>query len=386
MPPTRSTASRRSRRASAGGRAVPRGRQVARVRQRLAANLYRNAALAVRVVGTAAARSYPGHREQALTTAARGLWRLLHFVNEVVRQTFCPVQREAFSVLARATKVVGVYVREGMTKDETIDHAGHDDTRRRLELALEGRTPQDAERDRCLNDLRYDLGRFEQPDELGEVGYVLDKVDRTVARLLELGLGPPRDPQIAAVSSLVDDEEYDPERHAAITRVADAELPDENGTARAGEARDTHGFTDVLATNPDRWTNRLVFALNNRSIMDYHYARPGEIEFALDWLAGEYRDARLGVRPRSLEELQESLRIAGGWHYRSHQSSTTVGKYRDWYECTWDGRPYDIHAHIGRGNTKRMTENSIRLAFAWDEERQVVVVGFVGQHQRTTAT
>jgi hypothetical protein len=92
------------------------------------------------------------------------------------------------------------------------------------------------------------------------------------------------------------------------------------------------------------------------------------------------------VRPRSAGQLDQDLRERCGWHYRSHQSPSTVGEFPDWYRSRWDGRDFDIHSHIGRGDTKRMAHRAIRVAFAWDPVHEVVVVGFAGQHQRTRQT
>jgi hypothetical protein len=60
-----------------------------------------------------------------------------------------------------------------------------------------------------------------------------------------------------------------------------------------------------------------------------------------------------------------------------------MGRYPDWYKCTYEGRSLDLVEHIGRGNTKRQGPNAIRVAFAWDESSRKIVVGFIGQHQRT---
>lgn len=153
---------------------------------------------------------------------------------------------------------------------------------------------------------------------------------------------------------------------------ADADAPP---TARAA-------IDDVLARHP----GRIVLALNGRSDPDYRYERPAEVREAFEWLAVDYHDARTGAVPCNHLELDLRLRDRCGWQYRAAQSATTVGRFPEWYRCTYEGRSFDVHEHIGRGDARRLGSKSIRVAFAWDDERQVVVVGFLGQHQRTTAS
>ena len=46
-----------------------------------------------------------------------------------------------------------------------------------------------------------------------------------------------------------------------------------------------------------------------------------------------------------------------------------------------DGRGYQLDEHIGKGTTFD-PQNTIRTALAWDDERRLVVIGYVGLHQR----
>jgi len=358
---------------------LPVRRRLGSRKLRLAAELYENAALAVRLVPRAVARDYPGDQVWALHVAARATSQLLRFMKDGVGDSWCPVQREAFSVLDAATDFYGVYVTEGMRAEEPIDFADHGRTRKYLEAAMDGRTETDLLVDRELRDLEYDLGRLDDPRAVDDPGHVLGKIDATLSRLCELGLSP-RDPRLAGAAALVDEETFDPERHPGIARVAGA---GDDDASTASTERDDRTFSDILAEHGERWSGRLVFALNNRSDRDYEYERPAEVVKALDWLAGPLRDAKLGRTRADVRALGLELSKRCGWHYRPHQSATTVGRFPEWYRCVWDGRTFDVHEHVGRGDAKRMGTKSIRVAFAWDAKHEVVVVGFVGQHQRT---
>ncbi len=138
----------------------------------------------------------------------------------------------------------------------------------------------------------------------------------------------------------------------------------------------------VLDSARDRWPNALRLALNNSSDSKLYFDQPNQIYSALEWLATTYHDARAGLAP--VDNLDVSLFTTCGWRYRQFQSEVTVGKYRSDYQTTDDGRRYTLEEHIGRGTGR--SPGQIRVAFAWDAERQLVIVGYIGRHQRTDAS
>lgn len=131
-----------------------------------------------------------------------------------------------------------------------------------------------------------------------------------------------------------------------------------------------------------RYAGRIVFALNNKSDPVIPFRDPDEVFAALEWLATFYVEARTG-RQRCTRLDHELAKTLPGWDYSARQSEGTVGQNPEWYRCTWEGRRYEIDEHIGYGASKR-PEETIRIAFAWDSDRETVVVGYVGQHQRNT--
>lgn len=128
----------------------------------------------------------------------------------------------------------------------------------------------------------------------------------------------------------------------------------------------------------------LVFSLNGQSSADDSPYKSGEeVYAAFEWLATTYYQARVGAK--ACPDFDLSLRDALGWWYEPHQSEVTMSKYRNWYTTKWEGRTYWIPEHIGTGSSKD-PHRTIRIGFDWDRERQKVVVGFIGQHQKTDAT
>ena len=61
-----------------------------------------------------------------------------------------------------------------------------------------------------------------------------------------------------------------------------------------------------------------------------------------------------------------------------------MGQFEEYYEIVVDGRKGNLEEHIGTGNG--YARGTIRIAFLWEADRRKVVVGYIGRHQRTTAT
>ena len=138
----------------------------------------------------------------------------------------------------------------------------------------------------------------------------------------------------------------------------------------------------VLDFVENRWPKELRLALNNNSDHKLYFDQPNQVYSALEWLASTYHNSRTGEKP--VGNLDVSLFTTCGWRYRPFQLDTAPGKYRSDYQTTDDGNKYALDEHIGRGTGR--TPGQIRVAFAWDEERQMVVVGYIGRHQRPSAT
>ena len=130
------------------------------------------------------------------------------------------------------------------------------------------------------------------------------------------------------------------------------------------------GVADALSLAERAFPDALAVSLNPKSDPEAPFAKPAEVFDALAWLATAYR--------RRTAAIAESC---PGWFHKTDQSAATVGMYPDWYRTTYRGRTLSIHQHVGKGASFD-ARSTIRIAFAWDDETDRVVVGYVGRHQR----
>ncbi len=128
---------------------------------------------------------------------------------------------------------------------------------------------------------------------------------------------------------------------------------------------------EAVALAQESFPERLLIKPNTKSDENTPFDKPGEVFDALAWLATAYRRA-----PH--DRIAEAC---PGWFYRPDQSDTTMGRYREWYQVQVDGTTWELSNHIGTGSSHD-PRHTIRIAFAWDDANDRVVVGFVGLHQR----
>ena len=145
------------------------------------------------------------------------------------------------------------------------------------------------------------------------------------------------------------------------------------------ESADFTSIAAAVSRAETEFPKRLLFALNSKSSIDMPFQKPQEVFAALSWLATEYqREQPDNEKP----DFTLSIRKAcSGWFYKPNQTKTTMGMFSDWYRTTVDGKTYELSNHIGKGNSFD-PRSTIRIAFAWDEEKKQVVVGYIGTHQR----
>ena len=147
---------------------------------------------------------------------------------------------------------------------------------------------------------------------------------------------------------------------------------------------DALGMDDVakaVALAEQRFAGRLLLHLNSESsVEDNPFVRPVQVWKALQWLATTYYDSRMGEI--TVTDFDLSVRKACGWWYKSSQGQSTLTTYRNSYTTKHQGKTYWLEEHIGKG-TNRDSRYTIRIAFDWDRELKVVVVGYIGRHQQT---
>ena len=158
-------------------------------------------------------------------------------------------------------------------------------------------------------------------------------------------------------------------------------------SASTGQARDDDeqpaqvvNVSDALALAEKTFPSRLRLALNSKSNKNSPFQKPEEVFDALAWLATEYHRHRSnpGAAPNFDKLIKESC---PGWSYKSKQTALTKEQFAEWYTTTLDGKTYELDAHIGKG-TSFDPQQTIRIAFDWDNDLRQVIVGFLGRHQR----
>ena len=132
------------------------------------------------------------------------------------------------------------------------------------------------------------------------------------------------------------------------------------------------------------FSRELLFELNSKSDKESPFEQPTPFLDALVWLATTYRDAKIGKTPCA--DLNHSIKQAvPGWSYSGGQSTTSKGKFSSWYECQYRGTKHYVEEHVGKGSD-RDARNAIRVGFTWLADEKKVLIGFIGQHQKTSAT
>jgi hypothetical protein len=129
---------------------------------------------------------------------------------------------------------------------------------------------------------------------------------------------------------------------------------------------------------------QLLFAPNGKSKVDKNeFESPPSVLAALEFLATVYHQARIGKKPCA--DFDAALRQRCGWTFSAHQSEITMNRYEDWYTTRAEKKKIWLDEHIGTGTSKE-ERYTIRIGFSWEKDLGKVVIGYIGQHQKTDAT
>ena len=158
-----------------------------------------------------------------------------------------------------------------------------------------------------------------------------------------------------------------------------ASLRDSNNNTDSPETAPVESVREAVERAQERfgWTE-LLFCLNGASDVDTEFERPEEVLDALTWLATSYRTGRIGGGMADPAHLLKTA--CSGWRYAPDNSDMAMNQHPEAYSSMVGGKTYELAHHIGTGvaNEERHT---IRIAFDWDEEQKMVVVGYIGKHQ-----
>ena len=110
------------------------------------------------------------------------------------------------------------------------------------------------------------------------------------------------------------------------------------------------------------------------------YQNPEQIFRAFEWLATRYSDLRMGNGES--EPLEESCKTNTGMEYCATQPEATMSRFREDYRIDWGNKKVFLEEHLKKG-TSREESKTIRIAFFYDKANEQVVVGYIGQHQKS---
>ena len=154
--------------------------------------------------------------------------------------------------------------------------------------------------------------------------------------------------------------------------------------AEVGEEPELADVNAAVELAMERYPGQLLFQLNAESdARNSDFTRPDRVWRALRWLATDYFTSHLGQNP--IGNMNEACRLACDMWYKTSQHETTMTQFPNAYSTRVDGRLIWLREHIGRG-TGFDPRYTIRIAFDWDRQLQKVVIGYIGQHQRTSAS
>jgi hypothetical protein len=141
---------------------------------------------------------------------------------------------------------------------------------------------------------------------------------------------------------------------------------------------------EAIAVATEELRGKLEFYPNSKSDPTTPFQSPTDVLYAFRWLASTFRRSKSGHL--AIADLEAHFaEYLPTWVYAPNQSEITIGKNREWYEINYPlppGQDRLMRMHLSCGNDRK-PEKCIRIGFIWDAKREIVAVGFIGQHQRS---
>ena len=174
---------------------------------------------------------------------------------------------------------------------------------------------------------------------------------------------------------------YESQQNQKVWREQFVSVSKSVGGEKGDDPGEIADVEDAVERARRAFPNELVVVLNSKSDVATPFKRPDEVYSVLAWLSTEYYRARtreVGRDPQFDKLLKEAC---SGWFYKPKQTDETKDQYPEWYRTRVEDREYELEMHVGKG-TSFDPQNTIRIAFDWDEEEKRVVVGYIGRHQK----
>ena len=105
----------------------------------------------------------------------------------------------------------------------------------------------------------------------------------------------------------------------------------------------------------------------------------------LNLLATSYYEYRLGMIDR--EEFNTQCRqVDAGLDESAAITDVRAGLEGKEYQVTYQGKSRKLERHLRKGGGGKDPRNQLRIYFFWDDEKQLVVIGYLPGHLDTRAT
>jgi len=115
--------------------------------------------------------------------------------------------------------------------------------------------------------------------------------------------------------------------------------------------------------------------------MQSHYEQPQTVYRALLLLANEYRDLKLGRAKHNWVERLAQLQLGDDFSL----AENAPARLREGHTFVIEGKSYYMERHLKKGNS-RDPRQCLRIYYAWDPEKEQVMVGALPEHLRTRQT
>ena len=258
---------------------------------------------------------------------------------------------------------------------------------------LRDRPDPEAERNTILNRMEYVVDRvipFDATDPMscqdelmrlqGDMHQLIDA--RVPTSDDRFDLVPPRIRALLATWPGVSKQVAEVLDYCTRRQTAAAERGSDGSPSSQGEVEvETPTTGELIERLATRYPERIHVNLNRGSDPDHRYVHHERLVEALDWLAEDFHQLKTKRRTGNYELLKAELYERCKFTFEPHQSEIEDRvDASDYWTRTEGGREIQISHRLKRGNQNG--PRMVRIAFAWDEQTQKVVIGFAGAHQK----
>jgi len=131
-------------------------------------------------------------------------------------------------------------------------------------------------------------------------------------------------------------------------------------------------------------SERIIFTSKaEKSAVKSLFTKPEMFLRALQFLSNEFIEAKTGIR--KVPDLELLTLQTTGMDYSPHQSPITIGEHPENYQTIYKERKIILENHLSYGISRNERE-SLRIAFEYLTDENIILIGYIGQHQKNRAS